>query len=453
PGGTWEPSRDAGLAALDRDELGPLDSFADRRAIEEALAQTDVASDPVGDAAALWSFAHDIQPGDPIIARRGASQFIGIGRVTSTYRFARERPTGQHVRAVEWLWTGTPVNLSDRLPLRLLTNTAGRTTLLDALQPLLTPDDPNLGPPPSPPTPYERRDLIDESFLDPARIDTMLALLRRKKNVILQGPPGVGKTWVARRLAYLLIGARDPSRVEMVQFHPAYTYEDFIRGYRAKGKEGFVVEDGIFLRFADLARGDPDSPYVLIIDEINRGNLGKIFGELMMLIEADKRGDEWSVALAHSRRDGEERFYVPDNLYILGTMNTADRSLALVDYALRRRFAFVSVPPGFASPRFAQAWGHAPGPLEALRAALHELNRMIDADPQLGSGFQLGHSYFCDPPAAPGGADAGPLDDRLAKWLRDVYRFEILPLLEEYWFDAPDKLKQARHLLGLPGAP
>src|SRR5690606_1428410 len=185
---------------------------------------------------------------------------------------------------------------------------------------------------------YTLDDALDGLFLSRDQFTYILDQLGRKRNVILEGPPGVGKTFIAKRVAWALLGEKDPSRVEMVQFHQSYAYEDFVQGWRPAEAGGFDLRNGIFYEFCERAAGDdPERPYVFIIDEINRGNLSKVFGELLMLIEGDKRGPDFAIPLTYSRAR-EERFYVPRNLYVLGMMNTADRSLAMVDYALRRRF-------------------------------------------------------------------------------------------------------------------
>ena len=199
--------------------------------------------------------------------------------------------------------------------------------------------------------PFTFEEALKDLFLEREELEEMLALWTAKKNLVLQGAPGVGKNFLARRLAYLLMGRRDDERLRMVQFHQAYAYEDFIQGYRPGDAGRFERKDGVFYDFCRLAEADFERPYVFIIDEINRGNLGKILGELMMLIETDKRGPEFAISLTYRRPDDRD-FAVPANLHLLGLMNTADRSLAMVDYALRRRFAFFTLEPRFASPRF-----------------------------------------------------------------------------------------------------
>ena len=257
--------------------------------------------------------------------------------------------------------------------------------------------------------------------------DTLVVLLKHKKNIILQGAPGVGKTFTAKRLAYSIMGEKDNSRIEFIQFHQSYSYEDFIMGYRPTDDGSFELKEGVFYRFCDKARNDPDRHYFFIIDEINRGNLSKIFGEMLMLIEADKRGDK--LKLTYQKED-DEPFSVPDNLYIIGMMNTADRSLAMIDYALRRRFSFFEMSPGFDSKGF-KAYSDSLNNdyFSTLIAQIKLLNKEIEKDSSLGKGFCIGHSYFCNLTAET------CTTDRMCS----VVEYDIIPMLREYWFDDKDK--------------
>ncbi len=273
---------------------------------------------------------------------------------------------------------------------------------------------------------YTKADFLKSVYMTEERYEVLEELLRYKKNVILQGAPGVGKTFTAKKLAYAMMGEVDESRIEMVQFHQNYSYEDFIMGYRPDGSS-FKLTDGIFYRFCQTAANHPEKEYFFIIDEINRGNMSKIFGELLMLIEKDYRGTK--ATLAYSGMP----FSVPENLYIIGMMNTADRSLAMIDYALRRRFSFFEMEPGFNSEGFTNYQNSfANETFNALIDQIKVLNKEIVEDKSLGKGFQIGHSYFC-------GREEKGCDD---PWMRSVVEFDILPMLGEYWFDAPEKLSR-----------
>ena len=280
---------------------------------------------------------------------------------------------------------------------------------------------------------YDEKVALKDLFFDDEQLNKILYALEYKKNIILQGPPGTGKTYIAKRLAYLAMGYKDNTKIEMVQFHQSYSYEDFIQGYRPSDDSTFKLTNGIFYMFCKKAQSDPQNKYFFIIDEINRGNLSKIFGELMLLIEHDKRGEEYSVKLTYSADNITSNFCMPENVYIIGTMNTADRSLALVDYALRRRFSFINIMPAFNNKfkNFLIDNGIDEGLVDRILNKLDDLNKVIQKDPNLGKGFQIGHSYFCNIPEE-------NIDDT---WYDLIIEHEIIPLLEEYWFDNEDRVK------------
>lgn len=270
---------------------------------------------------------------------------------------------------------------------------------------------------------YKKDDFLKEVYMTEAKYDRLAAVLKKKKNIILQGAPGVGKTFAAKRLAYSMMGEVDDSRIEYIQFHQNYSYEDFMMGYKPVD-DGFELKYGIFYRFCQKAENHLDKDYFFIIDEINRGNMSKIFGELLMLIEPDYRGNK--ITLAYNGLS----FSVPKNLHIIGMMNTADRSLAMIDYALRRRFSFFDMEPGFDSEGFIHYQnGFSNDTFNSLVERMKELNREIMNDKSLGKGFCIGHSYFCN------------MDDCSEEWLKDIVDFDILPMLSEYWFDDSTKLQ------------
>lgn len=277
--------------------------------------------------------------------------------------------------------------------------------------------------------PYTKEDFLEEVYMSEDDYGRLVAVLKRKKNLILQGAPGVGKTFAAKRIAYSMMGEMDEERIEFVQFHQNYSYEDFVMGYKPAG-DGFELKYGIFYRFCQKAASQPDKDFFFIIDEINRGNMSKIFGELLMLIEKDYRGE--AVTLAY---DGLP-FAVPKNLYIIGMMNTADRSLAMIDYALRRRFSFLEMEPAFDSDGFKRYQsGLNNENFDELVDKVKELNEKIKSDRSLGKGFCIGHSYFCEH------------DTCTDEWLRSIVDFDILPMLSEYWFDEPEELRHWDNIL------
>lgn len=271
---------------------------------------------------------------------------------------------------------------------------------------------------------YTKEDFLNDVYVTDTKYDRFVSVLKKKKNIIIQGPPGVGKTFAAKRLAYSIMEEKDDDRIEFVQFHQNYSYEDFMLGYKPC-ENGFEMKYGIFYQFCQKASNHPDKDYFFIIDEINRGNKSKIFGELLMLIEPDYRDNK--IKLAYNGLD----FSVPQNLHIIGMMNTADRSLALIDYALRRRFSFFTMEPGFDTDGFKKYQQKLNSPVfDKLIDRVKDLNDEILKDDSLGSGFCIGHSYFCN------------LDTCTNEVLLDIVDFDILPMLNEYWFDEPSKVER-----------
>lgn len=275
---------------------------------------------------------------------------------------------------------------------------------------------------PAPCTPYSEGDFLNEVFLTPTDFEDLQGLLKNKKNIILQGAPGTGKTFAAKRIAYAAMGLKDDSRIEIVQFHQNTSYDEFVIGYKPNDMGGFDICEGVFLEFCSKAASDSEHDYFFIIDEINRANISKVFGELLMLIEEDHRAE-----FVKLTADGR-MFSVPKNVYIIGMMNTADRGLALIDYALRRRFAFYKMKPALEHPGFVSQLSSCPDTrMRALVDAVVELNEVIKDDPALGEGYCIGHSYFCK---------------KTSNCASSTVRYELVPLIEEYWFDDPKKAKR-----------
>lgn len=416
----WEEFYDKGIMGIGWKELGDLSQYPSKETMKEKM--KILYGDEYSyknDGHATWQFANDIKPGDIVFVKRGVSKIIGRGEVTSEYTFDTTRLEYCHIHSVNWTHKGE-WDFDENIILKTLTNITPYTEYHKKLEILIS------GVPDDEPAKYEvytGDDFLSEVYMNQEKYTTLKNLLLKKKNIILQGAPGVGKTFAAERLAYSIMGEKDTSRVMIVQFHQSYSYEDFIMGYRPN-ESGFSLSTGPFYNFCKEAEPD-DREYFFIIDEINRGNLSKVFGELLMLIENDKRGKE--VRLLYS----DEQFSVPKNVHIIGMMNTADRSLAMIDYALRRRFAFYEFEPAFATDGFKKYQKSlSNSKFDSLINTVDAMNRVISEDPSLGSGFRIGHSYFC----------TNDIVDN--EWLSDVVEYELIPLIKEYWFDEPSKIDQ-----------
>jgi hypothetical protein len=412
----WNNQFDNGFMSIDYDAPDDLNEFSSREELNKMVEEYDLGS--YNTSIALWQFAKEINIGDVIISKKGRKSYLGYGVVTSDYFYDEEKPEYKHIRKVKWIKKGDWEANGD-LPVKTLTNVTHYSEWVERLKfklgieskgDSIVEDE------------FSLNKILENVFIDKGDFQNIIDILSTKKNIILQGSAGVGKTYIAKKIAQALQEDYNEERIEMIQFHQSYSYEDFIQGYRPNNNS-FELKNGIFYEVCERAKRNTSIPYFLIIDEINRGNLSKIFGELMMLIEADKRGENNKIKLAYS---SNEHFFIPDNLYIIGTMNTADRSLTIVDYALRRRFAFIKMRPKFNEQfdAFLRKKGISKEMISSITKKMTTLNNIINSDDSLGDGFEIGHSYFCSYKSG-----------EHSKWLSNVYKYEIIPLIEEYWFD------------------
>lgn len=423
----WEEFYSEGIMAIGWGEIGDLKTFDSKDAMKSKMKETFDASLSYKNAAhATWQFVNDMKIGDIVFVKKGMHQLVGRGVVSSDYEYdAGRNDKYGNIRKVNWTHKGEWPHPGQAV-MKTLTDITSYTDYVEKLNALFEDESAEDVEEVSKNYPvYTEDDFLDEVFMTEEEYSKLVGILKAKKNVILQGAPGVGKTFAAKRLAYSVMGVKDIDRVMMVQFHQSYSYEDFIMGFRPS-TTGFELKKGAFYNFCKKAEIDSDNDYFFIIDEINRGNLSKIFGELFMLIENDKRGIE--LQLLYS----DEKFAVPANVYIIGMMNTADRSLAMLDYALRRRFAFFEIKPGFETDGFREyRMSLDNDKFNKLINCVENLNSVIASDESLGEGFCIGHSYFCN-------LEVDKIDNEC---LYGIVEYELIPLLKEYWFDEPTKVK------------
>ena len=422
---SWMECQQKEIMVLGMDDIGDYSQYDSKESLRQELISTyDNSTSRKNQALMAWNFANKLAINDVVFAKR-SNTLVGKGIVTGDYIFDDSRQEYKNIRTVKWLqiseWEHPGKSVAKRL-----TDITPYTDYIEKLITIFTPDeldDVDTQPEVDYPE-YSSADFLSDVYMSEQDYETLVNVLKMKKNIILQGAPGVGKTFTAKRLAYSIIGAKNPDRVQMIQFHQSYSYEDFIEGYRPT-ENGFTIKKGSFYKFCKLAEDDDENDYFFIIDEINRGNLSKIFGELFMLIEKDKRGIE--LQLLYS----DENFSVPPNVYIIGMMNTADRSLAMLDYALRRRFSFFTMKPGFNTPGFQAYQDYLKSDaFNKLIACVKQLNSKIAEDISLGEGFSIGHSYFCG--LTPETANT--------QTLSSIVEYELIPLLKEYWFDESAKI-------------
>lgn len=454
-GSFWEMFRASSYIALGFDDYGQdIGSATYAEIFERLSALGDGDHKPTNGALALYQFASEMRVGDYVFAKQGRSALLGFGRVTSGYIYEQGAHGTSHRRSVEWLKTGSWQLMPEhRITTKSLTDftryadwLAYALGLIGEMECIEATAVSELSAPYAASTrTYGLDDLLAEgAFMSRDEIADVLVAWNDKANLILAGAPGTGKSWLAARLAWIKLGSSDGQRLLRIQFHQSYAYEDFVRGWKP-GAGSFELKDGPFLWFCEQARADPDKPYVVLIEEINRGDISRVFGELFFLIEKDKRDSNYAVRLSCAK-DGEAPFFVPPNLYLIGTMNTADRSIAVVDYALRRRFAVVRLQPAFDREAFSdymasETIGASTELIATIVESMTALNADIRNDTNLGSGYEIGHSYFT---SASGDSDDVDVDE---VWFRSIVQTQIMPTLEEYWFDQQDKVERWRKQL------
>lgn len=414
-------------------KAGDLSKFNNSNEISDHLIELGILSSTTHPTSINY-FVNIIKPGDLVIMPFKKTDTVAIGKVSGDYSYDPDEDGHfPNSRPIEWIEESIQLPPQIKLPLFAVSQVK-QEKVLDFVHGVVERS-------PEQEDDYTIENLTTDCFLDRSKLEKILDRLQTKKNLILQGPPGTGKTWLAKRLAFVLIGRKDNSKVKALQFHPNLSYEDFVRGWRPAGDGRLELVDGPFLQISEAARKEPTEKYVIVIEEINRGNPAQILGELLTLLEADKRNADEALELCYSKEDGE-RFFIPENLYVIGTMNIADRSLALVDLALRRRFAFVDLEPAFGEPW--KKWVHDKfdidlKTLSEIETRIRSLNDKISDESDLGPQFRIGHSYFTP-------ANGTVIKDAY-DWFQQVVNTEVGPLLDEYWFDNLDIAKKEKETL------
>lgn len=433
----WEYLYEKGLIAIGWSSLGDLRKIKSKREMVARHREVyNTESSCKNDSSVTWEFVNVMKPGDVVYVKKGRKKLIGKGIVKSEYFYDENTEDDyKHVREIQWTHKGEWDHPGNAV-IKTLTDITKYDDYVAKLKILVeenksidnktvtngndieikidnTKKCEN----------YTKEQFLSEVYVDDEQYEILCDIVKNNKNVILQGAPGVGKTFMAKKIAYVIMGEKDEDRIKTIQFHQNYSYEDFILGYKPDG-DTFALQDGIFYRFCQKALLDSGRDYFFIIDEINRGNLSKIFGEMLMLIEKSHRGEVLELAYGNNKN-----LVVPQNLHIIGMMNTADRSLAMIDYALRRRFNFYTVKPALENDKFREYINSLENEkIVSLINKIVTLNDEIKNDSSLGEGFMIGHSYFCD-------LSNNNLDNRL----KGIVKFDILPTLKEYWFDNETK--------------
>ena len=417
----WDNFKDNNLVAIGWDSLGDLSKFKSKQEIFEKLKdeRSENDPDPRNDALCCYDFVNSMKVNDIVFVKKGTSKLVAYGKIIGDYKYDENLSEYRNIRSVEWI--NIKENEIDPITGKTLTNFNKYPETVEKYLKLMANDN--------------NKDLelneLKDTFFSEEFFNNIIDTLKVKKNIILQGPPGTGKTFISKKLAERITGKKE--NIFSIQFHQSYSYEEFVVGYKPNSEGNFALQKGSLIQICEKAKQNENENFVMFIDEINRANISKVFGELLSLIENDKRGPENAVKILYSEND--INFYIPSNLYFVCAMNTADRSLKMVDYALRRRFSFFEFKPEFDKPEFKNFLKDKnvnAKTIDRIVNNISKVNQQISDDNfELGDGYCIGHSYFC-----PKGNSSDSFGDQ---WYEQIIEYEIKPLINEYYFDKPDQ--------------
>ena len=417
----WDNFKDNNLIAIGWDNLGDLSKFKSKQEIFEKLKdeRSENDPDPRNDALCCYDFVNSMKVNDIVFVKKGTSKLVAYGKIIGDYKYDENLSEYRNIRSVEWI--NIKENDIDPITGKTLTNFNKYPDTVEKYLKLMANDN--------------NKDLefneLKDTFFSEEFFNNIIDTLKVKKNIILQGPPGTGKTFISKKIAERITGKKE--NIFSIQFHQSYSYEEFVVGYKPNSEGNFALQKGSLIQVCERAKQNENENFVMFIDEINRANISKVFGELLSLIENDKRGPENAVKILYSEND--INFYIPSNLYFICAMNTADRSLKMVDYALRRRFSFFEFKPEFDKPEFKNFLKDKnvnAKTIDRIVNNISKVNQQISDDNfELGDGYCIGHSYFC-----PKGNSSDSFGDQ---WYEQIIEYEIKPLINEYYFDKPDQ--------------
>ena len=417
----WDNFKDNNLIAIGWDSLGDLSKFKSKQEIFEKLKdeRSENDPDPRNDALCCYDFVNSMKVNDIVFVKKGTSKLVAYGKIIGDYKYDENLSEYRNIRSVEWI--NIKENDIDPITGKTLTNFNKYPDTVEKYLKLMANDN--------------NKDLefneLKDTFFSEEFFNNIIDTLKVKKNIILQGPPGTGKTFISKKIAERITGKKE--NIFSIQFHQSYSYEEFVVGYKPNSEGNFALQKGSLIQVCERAKQNENENFVMFIDEINRANISKVFGELLSLIENDKRGPENAVKILYSEND--INFYIPSNLYFVCAMNTADRSLKMVDYALRRRFSFFEFKPEFDKPEFKNFLKDKnvnAKTIDRIVNNISKVNQQISDDNfELGDGYCIGHSYFC-----PKGNSSDSFGDQ---WYEQIIEYEIKPLINEYYFDKPDQ--------------